>query len=58
LKNHLYDTVKKLNEANNGAALVINEKDQLVDIISERDILYKWKGNRGHQPEGRFNDLS
>lgn len=40
-KSSVYDTVKKLDETNNGAALVINEQNQLVGIISERDILYK-----------------
>lgn len=37
----VYETVKRLDETNAGAALVINEKEQLVGIISERDILYK-----------------
>lgn len=40
-KSSVYDTVKKLDETNNGAALVTNEQNQLVGIISERDILYK-----------------
>ena len=37
----VYETVKKFDETNNGAALVINAEQQLVGIISERDILYK-----------------
>lgn len=37
----VYETVKRLDETNAGAALVVNEKEQLVGIISERDILYK-----------------
>lgn len=37
----VYQTVKRLDETNVGAALVVNEKEQLVGIISERDILYK-----------------
>jgi len=37
----VYETVKKLDETNNGAALVTNSNHQLVGIISERDILYK-----------------
>lgn len=37
----VYETVKKLDETNNGAALVVNADHQLVGIISERDILYK-----------------
>lgn len=40
-KSSVYDTVKKLDETNNGAALVTNDENQLVGIISERDILYK-----------------
>jgi len=37
----VFDTVKKLDETRNGAMLVVNAEDQLVGIISERDILYK-----------------
>lgn len=37
----VYETVKRLDETNAGAALVVNQKEQLVGIISERDILYK-----------------
>ncbi|MBE0651562.1 MAG: CBS domain-containing protein [Bacteroidales bacterium] len=37
----VYETVKKLDETNNGAALVVNSDHKLVGIISERDILYK-----------------
>lgn len=37
----VYETVKKFDETNNGAALVVNADRQLVGIISERDILYK-----------------
>ncbi len=37
----VYETVKKFDESNNGAALVTNANRQLVGIISERDILYK-----------------
>lgn len=37
----VYETVKRLDETNAGAALVVNENDELVGIISERDILYK-----------------
>lgn len=37
----VYQTVKRLDETNVGAALVVNDKDELVGIISERDILYK-----------------
>ena len=37
----VYETVKMFDETNNGAALVINADQQLVGIISERDILYK-----------------
>jgi len=37
----VFDTVKKLDDTRNGAMLVTNSKDELVGIISERDILYK-----------------
>lgn len=37
----VYQTVKRLDETNAGAALVVNDKEELVGIISERDILYK-----------------
>lgn len=37
----VYETVKRLDETNAGAALVVNQQEQLVGIISERDILYK-----------------
>lgn len=37
----VYQTVKRLDETNVGAALVVNDKEELVGIISERDILYK-----------------
>ncbi|MDA3906185.1 MAG: CBS domain-containing protein [Bacteroidales bacterium] len=40
-KSSVYETVKRLDQTNAGAALVVNEKDELVGIISERDILYK-----------------
>lgn len=37
----VFDTVKKLDETRAGAVLVTNNNDELVGIISERDILYK-----------------
>jgi CBS domain-containing protein len=37
----VFETVKKLDDTRAGAMLVINDKDQLVGIVSERDILYK-----------------
>ena len=37
----VFDTVKRLDDTRNGAMLVINNDEQLVGIISERDILYK-----------------
>jgi len=37
----VFDTVKKLDETRNGAMLVTNDNDELVGIISERDVLYK-----------------
>ncbi len=37
----VYQTVKRLDETNSGAALVVNKEEQLIGIISERDILYK-----------------
>lgn len=37
----VFDTVKKLDETRNGAMLVTNNNDELVGIISERDVLYK-----------------
>ncbi|HAG16376.1 MAG TPA: hypothetical protein DCG69_07615 [Bacteroidales bacterium] len=37
----VYHTVKRLDETKTGAALVVNENNQLVGIISERDVLYK-----------------
>jgi CBS domain-containing protein len=37
----VYETVKRLDETNAGAALVVNKKEELVGIVSERDILYK-----------------
>ncbi len=37
----VFDAVKKLDDTRAGAMLVTNENDQLVGIISERDILYK-----------------
>ncbi|MBN2236559.1 MAG: CBS domain-containing protein, partial [Bacteroidales bacterium] len=40
-KSSVYETVKRLDETNAGAALVVNQQEQLVGIISERDILYK-----------------
>lgn len=36
-----FNAVKKLDDTRAGAMLVINEKEELVGIISERDILYK-----------------
>jgi len=38
---HVFDTVKKLDDTRAGALLVINSQEELVGIISERDILYK-----------------
>lgn len=37
----VYETVKRLDETGAGAALVVNAAEELVGIISERDILYK-----------------
>jgi len=37
----VFDTVKKLDDTRAGAMLVTNKDDELVGIISERDILYK-----------------
>jgi CBS domain-containing protein len=37
----VFDTVKKLDDTRTGAMLVVNMSDELVGIISERDILYK-----------------
>jgi len=37
----VFDAVKKLDETRNGAMLVTNSDDELVGIISERDVLYK-----------------
>ncbi len=37
----VFDTVKKLDETRSGAMLVTNDNDELVGIISERDVLYK-----------------
>ncbi len=37
----VFDTVKKLDETRSGAMLVTNDEDELVGIISERDVLYK-----------------
>ncbi len=37
----VFDTVKRLDETRSGAMLVINNNEELVGIISERDILYK-----------------
>lgn len=37
----VFDAIKKLDDTRCGAMLVINEKEELVGIISERDILYK-----------------
>ena len=37
----VFDTVKRLDDTRYGAMLVINNDEQLVGIISERDILYK-----------------
>ncbi|MCD6178487.1 MAG: CBS domain-containing protein [Bacteroidales bacterium] len=37
----VYETVKRLDETGSGAALVVNSNEELVGIISERDILYK-----------------
>ena len=37
----VFDTVKKLDDTRTGAMLVINDNEELVGIISERDILYK-----------------
>lgn len=36
-----FNAVKKLDDTRAGAMLVINDKEELVGIISERDILYK-----------------
>ncbi len=36
-----FNAVKKLDDTRAGAMLVTNEKEELVGIISERDILYK-----------------
>jgi predicted transcriptional regulator len=38
---HVFDTVKKLDDTRAGALLVTNDKEELMGIISERDILYK-----------------
>jgi len=37
----VFDAVKKLDDTRAGAMLVINNSDELVGIVSERDILYK-----------------
>jgi len=37
----VFDTVKKLDDTRTSAMLVINKSEELVGIISERDILYK-----------------
>lgn len=37
----VFDAVKKLDETRVGAMLVVNNNEELVGIISERDILYK-----------------
>jgi len=37
----VYDAVKKLDETKAGAMLVLNEKEELEGLVSERDILYK-----------------
>ncbi|MCK5774581.1 MAG: CBS domain-containing protein [Bacteroidales bacterium] len=37
----VFDTVKKLDDTKTSAMLVVNENEELVGIISERDILYK-----------------
>ena len=37
----VFDTVKKLDDTKTSAMLVINDNEELVGIISERDILYK-----------------
>jgi len=37
----VFNAVKKLDDTRAGAMLVINDKEQLVGIVSERDILYK-----------------
>lgn len=54
----VYETVKKLDETNNGAALVTNADHQLVGIISERDILYKcYKSGRPIDGTNLVSDL-
>ena len=37
----VFDTVKKLDDTKTSALLVVNDNEELVGIISERDILYK-----------------
>ncbi len=37
----VFDAVKKLDDTRAGAMLVVNDQQELVGILSERDILYK-----------------
>lgn len=54
----VYQTVKRLDETNVGAALVVNEKDELLGIISERDILYKcYKMGKALDGTNKIKDL-
>jgi len=54
----VYQTVKRLDETNVGAALVVNEKEELVGLISERDILYKcYKLGKALDGSNKVKDL-
>jgi len=54
----VYQTVKRLDETNVGAALVVNEKNELLGIISERDILYKcYKMGKALDGTNKIKDL-
>lgn len=54
----VYQTVKRLDETNVGAALVVNEKEELVGLISERDILYKcYKTGKSLDGTNKVKDL-